>query len=639
MQLLLCLFIVSTYNIANADSTAPISTHTQNPLTPNGNNNWYTSPVQFTVTSTDLESGVKEINYRINGGTWQKQTFSDSLNLAPNPSFEIPGATSTGMADWDATIIGGATYTRDTGTYLPGFAASAARIIASTGPWHAINNKNAFAVTTPFSNMSASVWAKTENVTGIAKFDVYSVSQDVFGFVTYILLGSSNTITGTAGWTNLTHNFVVNDANSIGVYIDIGLNSGGTLWADALTITESNTSAVANITINTDGSAQSVEYYAVDVANNAETYGCPADNCAYVSIDQTPPGNWYDSIGVRDVSGSDHELFVYTNVKDMTSGISTSSDQYMYTVDNETGFGHYSSLLHCNTAWKQDEWVLLETYPQTDGSTDVQLMTQKTDFCNSDWKVCKSARFYAEDVAGNIATKDFCINGPWIRFRGEGIVRSNQNVDMLAEADEDNTDGLIELGGNTVDFFTTSTNWMVINSMPPIDYSYDNYLSLVGSPTTLTDDLFTVDGAYLYDGDYEITNQKIPNNYDDATFDQVVFINGNLKISTGIEISPDSTALFIVNGDVEIDKQITVVGIAIFTDGNFYTAYNIGEGEGAKTLDLYGIYSANKFYFQRTLQGTNNEKYPSDSFVFEPKYIMQLRDFFGKQYIIWKSIE
>ena len=105
-----------------ADTTAPITTNVQTPPAPDGNNGWYVSPVVFDLTATDLESGVKEINYRIDGGTWQTVSFPDSLNLVTNPSLETPGSTSTNIDAWYATVQDpSATYTRDTGTSLPGF--------------------------------------------------------------------------------------------------------------------------------------------------------------------------------------------------------------------------------------------------------------------------------------------------------------------------------------------------------------------------------------------------------------------------------------------------------------------------------------------------------------------------------------
>jgi len=52
---------------AHAGTTAPVTTVTQTPSAPDGNNGWYVSPVQFDLEATDLESGVASINYRIDG--------------------------------------------------------------------------------------------------------------------------------------------------------------------------------------------------------------------------------------------------------------------------------------------------------------------------------------------------------------------------------------------------------------------------------------------------------------------------------------------------------------------------------------------------------------------------------------------
>jgi len=487
--------------------------------------------------------------------------------------------------------------------------------------------------------MSASVWVKTSNVVGDAYFKVFSVSQDGSGSTSYVYLGNSNKINDTNGWTFLSLNFIVNDFDSVGVYIDIGIEGTGIVWADAVSITESQTSAVHSVTISTDGSNHTLEYYGVDEANNAETSSCPTINCPRVSIDQTPPGNWYNSGAIRGLGGSEHEIYVYTDVQDSTSGLSVNTDRYMYSVDDEDEFGYYEDLLHCNTPWHKDEWRSLLTYPATNGLTQTTLITPKTDFCNSNWKVCKSVRFYAEDVAGNVASKDFCINGPWIKFRGEGIVRGNNYIDMLAESDEHNTDSVIELSGQIVNFFTSSRNWVVRQSTPPTDSTFNSLLTSAGSYTVLTGALQTGSDVYFVAGDYEIRNTTVPGNYDNNIFNQVVFIDGDLLISDDITINDSSTALFVVSGKVEIDKKVEDVGVAIITDQELFTAYDINEGEATKTLNFNGFYIAEKFNFQRTLQGTGNKNDPASNFIYEPKYTMQLRDYFGKNNIIWRSIE
>jgi hypothetical protein len=245
----------------------------------------------------------------------------------------------------------------------------------------------------------------------------------------------------------------------------------------------------------------------------------------------------------------------------------------------------------------------------------------------------------AEDLAGNSATKDYCINGPWVKFRGGGLVRSNADISMISEPEEDNTDGVIEAEGDLINFFTSTKDWKMMPATRPTEYDYDGFRNIVRtSPTTRTS-LTTTSGVYQINSNFEISNSTLPNNFDTATFNQIYFINGDLLISRNVNVATASTALFIVNGKVEIAKSVDEVGIALMADDDFYTAYDIAEGEGAPTLILGGIFSANKFWFQRTLQGTNNTKYPSEDFTYQPKYITAMRAYLGTNSILWKSVE
>ena len=49
----------------------PVSTHSLDPPEPNGENGWYVSDLNVTLSATDDISGVKEIRYRIEGGPVQ----------------------------------------------------------------------------------------------------------------------------------------------------------------------------------------------------------------------------------------------------------------------------------------------------------------------------------------------------------------------------------------------------------------------------------------------------------------------------------------------------------------------------------------------------------------------------------------
>ncbi|MDC0449205.1 hypothetical protein OAL67_01200 [bacterium] len=177
------------------------------------------------------------------------------------------------------------------------------------------------------------------------------------------------------------------------------------------------------------------------------------------------------------------------------------------------------------------------------------------------------------------------------------------------------------------------------NSSAPTTYNYDDFLELSTTTPTTVSDIDTESGVYLIDGDHELENTTVPNDYDDETFNHVYFINGDLTITKDIDIDTSSTALYIVNGSVNISKGADTVGIAIFTDGEFHTAYDREEDQATSTLELFGVYAADNFFLERTLQGTNNTKYPSESFRFEPKYITKMDDYFGTSTVHWLSVD
>ena len=67
------------------DTTPPITTHSLNPPTPDGDNSWYISDVTVTLNATDDMSGVMKIQYRIDEG----------------PTWTIPGDYGTFIIDTD----------------------------------------------------------------------------------------------------------------------------------------------------------------------------------------------------------------------------------------------------------------------------------------------------------------------------------------------------------------------------------------------------------------------------------------------------------------------------------------------------------------------------------------------------------
>jgi hypothetical protein len=637
LSIFLSASLIFCFTTFATDVTAPVTTATKDPAIPNGRLLWYVTPVTITLNSTDLDSGVLDINYKIDSAAWQKVDFTNSLNLAPNPSFEFsnenPPINTEGWVV--GTVDEFVNYARDTSEYKPGFESTSIKISSTGGSWHSINHADTFAVTAPYSNMNAYTWIKSSSVTGAAYFKVYAVSQDIFGIKTVTPLATSTSLTGTNDWTQLSLNFVVSVPNAIGVYIEIGLDGPGTIWTDAVGISNSLT-PTTTFTVSTDSELHTVQYYATDRAGNIE-----ATKSFTFKLDQTPPGNWRDAGAVRGIFGQDFQVYVWINVDDPTSGLSVFTDKFQYTTLKNTGFGIYSILWSCSSTWHPNDWSLWAiTPPFSPGAHTAYIITPKIDFCDNNWRDCKYIRFYAEDMAGNTSTKDMCINGPWIKVRGKGIVRSNTDIDMIAEATDDNTDGLIETGGVSTSFFTSTTDWNVSNSTSPTEYNYDKFSSLTTNSKTqisTSGNLVSSSGVYKIDGDYEITSGKIPSNYATATFNQIVFVNGRLRISNNVQVANGSTALFIVKGNVEIAKAVTTVRVGIVSDATFNTAYDIAEGEGVSALTMRGTFTANKFLFQRTLLGTQNQWNPSEDITYEPKYAIQLTNYIGTNAIKWVS--
>jgi hypothetical protein len=627
------------------DITPPVTEATLTPDTPDGNNDWYVSPVQIDLVASDIESGVAGIYYRIDGGSWNTASFSDTTNLAPNPSFETAAGNTSGLDRWEASVLDPEGTNSQDSTSAPAFPNNSARVDATAGSWHGLNNQFNYIPAAALDNMNASVWMKSQNVTGSGYFKVYAVLPIAGGGFSYQLITSSASITGSTGWTKITTSFTT-PVDTIGVYLDIGLEGPGSIWADGVEVNTSINSTKVNFTIASDSSAHIVEYYAIDQDGNAEAHSCvtPKVNCIEFKLDQTPPGNWNGSGAVRGLGGgsnADHEVFVFTNVEDATSGLSTNSDIYQYHTSFETGFGYFEDLMACNSTWNLDGWTnLLETV-LNDGDKTAFLQTPKTDVCDSNWKVCKEIRFYAEDMAGNSKTKDICLNGPWIKVRGGGIVRSNSYIDMVSESNEENTDGLIEVGGTSIDFFTSTENWRVTQHPGPSHLNYqDLYDMSSGTKTDVTGaDLIDATGLYETTTDYEIDNQALPNSFNTTDFDQILYVDGNLTISTNIDITDNSTFLVVVSGDVFIDEAVDELDVAIITDGILHTAYDLEEGKTTKTLNMYGIYVAEQISFERTLQGTQNNDTPSENIIFEPKYVVQLKEFYSPNSIIWTDLE
>lgn len=122
----------------------------------------------------------------------------------------------------------------------------------------------------------------------------------------------------------------------------------------------------------------------------------------------------------------------------------------------------------------------------------------------------------------------------------------------------------------------------------------------------------------------------------------IVFVDGSLTITGNITYGTAQTGLvFIVGGDVVIDKAVTAVNAVIIAQGKIHTA---GAGclpstELASALTINGsliaLSESNQIRFCRRL--STNDK-PSEVINHQSKYLVILRDMFSETLQKWEEI-
>lgn len=127
----------------------------------------------------------------------------------------------------------------------------------------------------------------------------------------------------------------------------------------------------------------------------------------------------------------------------------------------------------------------------------------------------------------------------------------------------------------------------------------------------------------------------------------VIFIDGDLLISQNNTGSTQEGLVFVVKGNVNIDKDVKEVDAVIISEGTICTAY-----DGTSCLDLDGntttpqltingslisLNGANPIKFGRSL-GTDDDTIPAEIINHQVKYLVILRDLLSDTYQKWSEI-
>lgn len=613
--LLIPLFIAGFFllgsKLAYCDSTPPETISVLDPAGPDGDNGWYVNPVAVTLDASDLESGIKEINWKIGDRTWQKRTFTQTLNMMLNSSFE---------EDTNGWSFFGALGSEGQRTSLESKDGSySVSIISSQGGVSYWANKPSYVIVSPWETISLGVWMKGDNILGNGSYiKVYVITSEGDQ-----LLYTSSPRAGTFDWVYESKDLVIASDSAYGLYLELVLDGTGTIYFDSVYAAYASEAPQVEFVVSDNGFIE-LRYYSVDFAGNQE-----AEKLAAFKTDTLAPMNWRNFETER--AGNAHTLISRIDVSDNTSGLSSSNSEFQYSVLDEYFWGYFDDYGDCRGEFNWGGWLGLSSI-FVGGDLTGTLVTPVVNYCNSNWLICKAIRFKVSDMAGNEATKEICINGTWVKVVG-GDVASLDHINMTSGA-EDNTDGVIASHGS-ISNFTSSNGWYLYDYPGNNNYSYYdyNYLKDTLLPSETVDKLPVESGIYITGGNFYITSSSIPSDYNSKVFTNVLFVNGNLVISDSFVMNEASGTVFVVKGDVLINKSVDTVYGFFLVDGKFDTSYNGGLANDNVTI--YGGVRADYFDLSRSLKNSNNGGVPSERFIYDPKYLIDFVPIFGKVIVRW----
>ncbi|HET7713490.1 MAG TPA: carbohydrate binding domain-containing protein [Patescibacteria group bacterium] len=576
--LVLIIFWMGSYPSFAADGTPPQSTIS---LTGNlGNSSWYTSTVAVNIFSEDLESGVKEISYSLDGGELETTGFATSGNDLPNPSFE------TGSIDgW--MVGGAANFSQDSSQAK--FGSSSAKIISSDQGYKYWQTETGLSLTAGKTYV-LSAWVKYSSVIGV-------------GVKIFLDTAVSETLTGSSDWTRLA---LIYTPLSTGIYTPkLGIDGPGVAYFDGAYLTEAAFPAQVGFVISTSG-PHNLSYFAVNNEGSVES-----SQSVNFKIDSQGPTGWRDLTQTE--AGNDHTFSFSIRVSDQLSGLSTATGRYQYSLDGGATWGHYSDLSRCNSGWIQDGWIDVAESPGGNGIPATTLTSPATDFCDSDFSSCeKKIRFQISDVAGNTSSKDHCLNSAWFELLGGDL----HSVSDIIPSSSSQTDWLVTSSG-IIGNVTSSAQWIMPNytltwTLQGVAAQWRSYYwagarSLPGGKLPGTGS-----GYYKVPGSFTIDRNTLPDGLSTANVTAVIFIDGNLSVDTDFTMPETSAYVFVVTGDVLINGTVKTAAGIYLALGKFD---DHSGGPSNNPLTINGaVWSMGGFNLSRDLGKSKNTSTPAERF-------------------------
>lgn len=601
--------------LAQSDTTPPLTTATLSGT--QGLNDWYISGVDVHLVADDLESGVHSIRWKLDDGEWQEEVFLGTLNRVQNPSFESGGLFYIDNWDHSPAPFWEALFLR---SWEHKFGSRSARIVFLSfwgSNYHYWHNRDYYSITEANKVYTASVWVKTEVLSGDGAF-IAVWGRDVDG--ADALITETTKVSGTNDWTRLAVSFTMPQGYN-GVFLKLGASgTWGSVWFDGVSLYEEEETGVS-FAVGTSGE-HILEFYATDNAGNEETPHKTLD----FKIDTSAPSNWRNFEATQTLNN--HTFVCSIDVSDFTSGLDVSTAAYQYTYNG-------------GQTWS--DWLTEVTVdPNVDGSSTVRITTSDVDFHDSHWEIDKVIRFKISDLASlEGVSPDQNLFGAWMKTTG-GDVYSQGNILMSASGPDPGAEGVIVTTGSQVDNFSAAQNWTVKSYPPLIRLSYAEWLEKFPTTTPLPYGRLPLESGRFFagDGDFIVDSQTVPSGpggdlASTQNLAAVIFVGGNLIVNLDSEVHPTSVLLFIVGGDVRIAKNVEKVGASFLLDGTFDTSYDGTPPQ--KQLMVEGLAVAGQFVFRRSLSGNGNLTEPAEVFEYQPK-IIKLAPYLGEGAVRWREV-
>ena len=562
-----------------ADGTPPLSSLS---LTGNiGNANWYTSTVAVNILSEDLQSGVKSITYTLDDGDPQVLEFATGQNELPNPSFEAGSI--------DGWTVGGTTNFNQDST-LAKFESSSAKIISSDQGYKYWQTESGLNLTAGKTYV-LSAWVKYSSVVGS-------------GVKVFLDTAVSETLTGSGDWTRLA---LIYTPLTSGIYTPkLGIDGPGVVNFDGAYLAEAQFPPQVGFVVSSPGS-HDLSFYSTNNDGVNET-----PQVLSFKIDSQGPTNWRDLTQTQ--VGNDHTFSFTIKVSDSLSGLSTSSARYQYSLDGGATWGYYTNLLQCNSGWNGDGWVDVSKSPTGSGVSTTTLGSPATDFCDSDFSSCeKKIRFQIADVAGNLSSKDLCLNSAWFDVVG-GDFHSAADItpSSISQAD-----WLVTSGG-VIGNVTSSESWIhpgytLAWTLSDFytkwrNYYYNGAQALPGGKLP-----GSAKGYFKVPNSFTIDRNTLPDNISSANVTAVIFVNGNLSIDIDFSMHPSSAYVFVVSGDILVNGNVQTASGLYLALGKFD---DHSGGPNNNPLTLTGaVWAVGGLDLNRDLGKSKNTNTPAERFI------------------------